>query len=257
MYGDPMTAKRIDFKHVRAGADFAAVLAAYGLELKKDGSKPSQFKALCPFHEDSRPSLKVNTDRNLFHCFACGAKGNVIEFVMAREGLEIRPAAEKVAALSGIAPHPGGPIVPLPARNAPPPPAPPPAAPETPEEPADEALDGELYNPPLTFELKLGQPTELMSWLAGRGIDAATVDTFGLGLVSKKSRTIGGRLAIPLHDERGRLLGYCGRHVGDDVPDDTPKYVLPKGFRKDFEVFNLHRVAVDPADPRPLVVIFE
>jgi DNA primase len=64
-------------------------------------------------------------------------------------------------------------------------------------------------------------------------------DQYCLGLASKKSKTIGGRLAIPLRDENGILLGYCGRYLGDATADDVPKYVLPKQFRKELVVYGL------------------
>ncbi len=50
---------------------------------------------------------------------------------------------------------------------------------------------------------------------------------------------IGGRLAIPIRDENGVLLGYCGRYLGDTSADDVPKYVLPKHFRKELVVYGL------------------
>jgi len=74
-------ATRIDFKYVRQHADIARVIAHFGIDLHQDGSKPEQMKGLCPFHEDTKPSLKVNTERNIFNCFACKAKGNVLDFV--------------------------------------------------------------------------------------------------------------------------------------------------------------------------------
>lgn len=54
-----------------------------------------------------------------------------------------------------------------------------------------------------------------------------------------------------------QLVAYCGRYLGDELPDDdTPKYVLPKGFRKDIEVFNLHRYLAAPPEI-PYAVLFE
>ena len=251
-----MTAVRLDFKRLRSEADFAVVLGAYNIVLAKDGTRPSQSKALCPFHEDKNPSLKVNTDKNIYHCFVCGAKGNILDFVMAMDGIEIRPAAKKVASLCGLAADDTTPVSgkKKPVSQQRPVSAPPPATPETPGElPA--ALPPEP-NKPLSFALKLEHPVEFMDWLAQRGIDAAAVERFGLGLVSSKSKSIGGRLAIPLHDQAGQLVAYCGRHVGDVVPDDVPKYILPKGFRKDVEVFNLHRYPAEPTTKR-FVVLFE
>lgn len=48
---------------------------------KKFGLDPDpKGKILCPFHADSDPSCSLNDDKNIFHCFGCGAKGDVIEF---------------------------------------------------------------------------------------------------------------------------------------------------------------------------------
>ena len=249
----------IDFKAVRRDADFKAVLASYDIELVKDGPKPGQYKALCPFHGDTNPSLGVNTEKNVYNCFACDAGGNVLEFVMAMDGVEAREAAIKIAQICGL---PGADAKPrrspkqaskrpTSAKAAPPPKA------ETPAQPAADAAetetDGDLYNRPLTFELNLERDDALKIWLEGRGIDHHTMVEFGLGRASKRSKSIGGRLAIPLHDGKGRLIGYCGRFVGDELPDkNTPKYVLPKGFLKDLELFNLHRLV---GRPKVLLVV--
>lgn len=256
----PMPSRLLDFKDLRARASFERVFDAYGIELKKDGTRPGQFKALCPFHEDENPSLKVNTDKNVYHCFACEAKGNVIDFVMAMDGIAIRPAAMKVASICGIdtdtpLPRPKagkGKVgsAPMGATAA----AVKPPAPATTEPVAAEEPQGP--NKPLGFVMKLEDTPELTAWLTSRGLDASVVETFGLGQASAKSKSIGGRLAIPLHNAGGQLIGYCGRYIGDDVPDDVPKYIMPKGFRKELELFNLHRVkALSPA-PR-FVVMFE
>lgn len=50
--------------------------------------------ALCPFHDDNHPSMGIKNNR--FHCFACGAKGDVIEFMMKREGLSFKDAVIKL-----------------------------------------------------------------------------------------------------------------------------------------------------------------
>jgi DNA primase len=256
-----MTAPRLDFKRLRAEADFSAVLASYGIDLKKDGTRPGQWKALCPFHEDKDPSLKVNTEKNVFHCFVCEAKGNVIEFVMQMDSTDIRPAAMKVASLCGL----GG-TAPLPrAKGKATPREPRPVAmtqamkpvAAVPADPVTtDSVPADTPNPPLTFALKLETTQELTDWLNCRGLDAATVDTFGLGQVSARSKSIGGRLAIPIHDQDGALVAYCGRYIGDTLPEGVPKYILPKGFRKERELFNMHRVRTSTPSPK-FVVLFE
>lgn len=245
-------APRVDFKHVREHGSFEAVLNAYNIELKKDGARPRQFKALCPFHQDTKPSLKVNTERNIYHCFVCGAKGNILEFVRDRDKLGqdgLRTAALKVAALSGIAPTPNGTEK---ARSASAPPTPPPTA-ETPVSAQTEAPEP---NRVLSFELRTTRDQPLLAWLAIRGISESAQATFALGRASAKSKTIGDRLAIPIHNAEGELVAYCGRYVGDTVPDDVAKYKLPPNFRKDLEVFNLHR-AVHQVDRFRAFLVFE
>jgi len=261
----PMSMPRLDFKRLRAEADFTVILGSYDIDLKKDGTRPEQLKALCPFHEDKDPSLKINTAKNIFHCFVCEAKGNILDFVMKMDGVEIRPAALKVASLCGL----GGDAAQPPAKGKASAKAkasatgkaaakPALAASVTPLEtaPAAPTLPAEGPNPPMSFELKLNTTAELATWLAGRGLDAGAVETFGLGQVSARSKSIGGRLAIPIHDRGGALVAYCGRYIGDTIPDDVPKYILPKGFRKDIELFNMHRVrGMSPAPD--FVVLFE
>ena len=107
------------------------------------------------------------------------------------DGIEIRPAAKKIAGLCGLAtddPTPVG-AKKKPAGQQRPASTPPPAAPEAPGE-LKAALPPEP-NKPLSFALKLEHPVAFMDWLAQRGLDAAVVERFGLGLVSSKSKSIG------------------------------------------------------------------
>lgn len=101
-FSDPLpTAKpsRPDFDAIKASADLAKVIASYGIELKKQGA---DFVGLCPFHEDTKPSLHITPAKQLWHCPACGAGGNVIQFVAKREA-----CSEKEAALQLLARLPG------------------------------------------------------------------------------------------------------------------------------------------------------
>ena len=249
-----MTATRVDFKHVRAHADFLKVLGAYGITHEKDGTKAGQYKALCPFHDDKKPSLKVNAERNIYHCFACEAHGNILEFVLHMDKLpedEIRTAAIKVANICGIAPSENG----KPTKGKSPKTKPSPKVKASPAGEASKepqpAFAGE--NKELSFTLQLSMPGALVAWLDAHGIDQATATLFGIGLASVRSKTMAHRLAIPLHNKGGKLVGYCGRYLGDDAKDDVPKYILPMGFHKEAELFNLHRLI----EPVSYVVIFE
>ncbi len=63
---------------IKAGVDLAALVKSKGIDLKKSGKS---YHGLCPFHEDTNPSLSINPDKNLWQCFGCGAAGDVIRFV--------------------------------------------------------------------------------------------------------------------------------------------------------------------------------
>ena len=69
------------------------------VSLKRKGR---EWLGLCPFHEDHRPSLYVNPDKQIYKCFACGAGGDVLKFVQMREGLTFPQAIERLAERAGI-----------------------------------------------------------------------------------------------------------------------------------------------------------
>jgi DNA primase len=239
----------LDFAYVREHADFATVLAHYGIE--PIGNVP-QLKAHCPFHDDKKPSLAVNTQKNIFNCFACDAKGNILDFVMMKEDLKPRPAGIKLAKICGIAQTANGKAIGAKTtKNK----SVPVEAEESGENVAAEAQSGDedaaAENKPLTFELKLD--TEAYHpWLESRGISPDRAETFGIGLATKG--VMKDRLAIPIHNEKGELVAYCGRYPADEVPGEEPKYKLPPGFRKDLELFNLHR---SPVGKRGLLMVVE
>ncbi len=71
----------------------AEVIGEY-LKLEKAGSN---YKALCPFHNEKTPSFMVNTEKNFWYCFGCQKGGDIFSFVMEMEGLEFREALERLA----------------------------------------------------------------------------------------------------------------------------------------------------------------
>ena len=79
-------------------SDIVTVISRY-TTLKKTGSN---FKALCPFHNEKTSSFVVNPDKQIFHCFGCGVGGNVVSFVMRQERLEFPEAVRFLAELVGI-----------------------------------------------------------------------------------------------------------------------------------------------------------
>jgi len=69
------------------------------VSLKKKGR---EMVGLCPFHDDHRPSMYVNTVKQIFKCFACGAGGDVFKFLQMRENLTFPQAIERLADRAGI-----------------------------------------------------------------------------------------------------------------------------------------------------------
>ena len=60
------------------------------------------WKGLCPFHGEKTPSFHVNGDKGFFHCFGCGAKGDVFEFVKLHDKITFPEAVRQVAARAGV-----------------------------------------------------------------------------------------------------------------------------------------------------------
>ena len=89
----------IDFTALRHRARFEPVLDHYSLTPQGRGP---QKTLLCPFHEETEPSCKVNLEKRAFHCFGCGAKGNVLDFVARMENAELPEAARKLAEICAI-----------------------------------------------------------------------------------------------------------------------------------------------------------
>ena len=184
----------VDFKQVKASVTFEQLLAHYELKLKP--AKGSELLGLCPFHQDTKPSFRVNTEKNVFHCFGCDAKGNVLDFVARKESVTIRKAAlmlsewfelgngEKEAPSSNLSPT------------------------ESPNEDSTGSEKPPETNQPLSFTLKLAYDHP---YLKERGIEPELAQEFGTGFC--KRGMMKNRIAIPIHDSDGQLVAYAGRLI--------------------------------------------
>ncbi len=85
-------------ENLKQRLDIVDVIGSY-LELKKNGAN---YKCVCPFHNDTSPSLVVSPSKQIYHCFACGAGGDSIKFVMEYEKLPYPEAIEKLALMSNF-----------------------------------------------------------------------------------------------------------------------------------------------------------
>ena len=83
---------------VREACDVVEIVGEH-VSLKKSGQN---FKGLCPFHSERTPSFTVSPAKQVYHCFGCGAGGNVISFVMQVENLSFVEAVRSLAKRKGI-----------------------------------------------------------------------------------------------------------------------------------------------------------
>lgn len=241
----------VNFKTLRESLDFGEVLRDYGVQLTVKGDQAVAFCPLPVHRERSKrksKSFSVNWKRNIFQCFGCQAKGNVLDFAVLMEGGDpgnmddFRSAALK---LQRKYVKNGG-NESSPTRSEKPS--------KVKEEPSQEPTVRCVINTPLDFALKHLDPSH--AYLTERGLTPKTIQHFGLGYCSKG--LMKGRIGIPLHDSKGRLIGYAGRLVDDTpVSDEEPKYKLPGSrkkddvvyeFRKSEFLFNGHRFATPLAD---------
>ena len=222
------------YKHIKAKVTMAMVLERYGLleGLRRSGSN---LVGCCPIHKGTNPNqFSVSPERNLFNCFGdCKAGGNVIDFVAKMENLGFREAALCLQNWF-MARFPdrtnGKPLV-------------------TPPKRAREANRGVApqtkENQPLAFTLKSLKKEH--PFFEERGLTRETVETFGLGFCEKG--LMKDRIAIPIHNQRGELVAYCGRAVKSEQIE-VEKYKQPPNFKKSLVVYNLHR-----QDPQEKILI--
>ena len=205
------------------------------LRLQKRGR---EYHALCPFHNEKTPSFTISEEKGFFHCFGCGAHGDVVGFVMRNEGLSFPEAVEKLAQEAGL---------PVPA-----------SAPED-RQRAQRQTSGlaVLEAAAAWFEDRLRSSVgrEALDYLRGRGLSETTIACFRLGyapdsrgalkaaltgagfpeallievgLLIQPEKAGGnggvpydrfrGRVMFPITDRRGRVIAFGGRILGDGEP---------------------------------------
>ena len=85
-------------EEIRSRSDIVELINSY-VPLKKAGAA---YKACCPFHSEKTPSFTVTPQRQRYHCFGCGAGGDVFKFVMEREGVDFPTAIHMLATRCGV-----------------------------------------------------------------------------------------------------------------------------------------------------------
>jgi DNA primase len=205
---------------IKQAVDIVTLVAEY-LPLHRSGSK---FKALCPFHDDHNPSLELNPDRQSFKCWSCGAGGDIFDFVKDYERVDFPEALRMLADRAGVElGEPAAPAAPglskveLLAATSWAESAYREALADSPE--AQSYLEGRGISAESSARFGLGFAPESRDWLTARarkaGFSASVLERVGLIVRSEKNpvphERFRGRLIFPIHDPRGRTLGFGGR----------------------------------------------
>ncbi len=218
-------------EEIRSRSDIVDVISGY-IRLQRKGSN---YVGVCPFHNDRNPSMSVNQPRQIYHCFSCGAGGDVFKFVMDYEGLTFPEAMRTLADRAGVE---------LPRQEY--------------SEEAKQQADLKAQILELNrlaakyYYYMLRQPAGKQGWdyLTGRSLSADTIKRFGLGYASKYSNDLyqylkskgysdqllkesglmqadekrgmydkfWNRVIFPIMDANSRVIGFGGRVMGDGKP---------------------------------------
>ena len=229
-----------------------------------------EWKACCPFHNEKSPSFTVNDVKGFYHCFGCGAHGDVIRWMTDQRGLSFMDAVKELASEAGLEV-----------------PAPDPRAAQQAQ--VRDSLHDVMAAAQAWFEERLAAPEgeRARAYLATRGFDAHTLQRFGFGFAPDGRQALKealkafpeaklieaglriavddkepydrfrGRLMLPIEDARGRVIAFGGR-ILDAKKTDAPKYLNSPDtplFDKGRTLYNLHRAGPASRQTGRVVVV--
>jgi len=219
-----MKGPEVNFAALKQGVRLEAVLRLYQVN-GLTGGRNGRYRGRCPIHQgEGRDAFHVDVKRKIFHCFSCGAGGDILDLVALLNRCTLREAALKLQDWfwAGAATHGDPPIRQRVTKKE------------------------SLANPPLPFTLRGVDGRH--AYLTARDIDERTAARFGVGFYGGPG-LMHGRVVIPIHDERGRLVAYAGR----SVDGRAPRYRFPTGFGKSQVLFNYHRAVATWSDTAVVV----
>ena len=238
-------------REVAERLSIAEVIGEY-VSLKRSGSN---FLGLCPFHGEKTPSFNVNPAREIFHCFGCGAGGDIFSFVMKIEGISFPEALRKLAARAGVA------IEERPLTDAEKQ-----LKTERDQQRTIMLVTAEHYRDTLT---RKPEGAAARSYLQQREVDPETSAAYGLGFASERRDSLiqllkakglplelaeqlgiirkgdrgwydllHNRLIFPIRDKQGQPIGFAGRVLDNSLPKyiNSPESPL---YRKSSVLFGV------------------
>ncbi|HUQ26741.1 MAG TPA: DNA primase [Burkholderiales bacterium] len=228
--------------------DIVDVVSRY-VQLKKGGAN---FQGLCPFHSEKSPSFTVSPAKQFYHCFGCGAHGNAIGFLMAYAGLGYVDAIKDLASAVGMQV--------------------PEARPRSKEEIARAEREPDLYaimeKAMEFYRAQLKKSPRAIDYLKGRGLTGEIAARFRIGYApdgwqglkeafekyedkslvecglviegdeGKRYDRFRDRVMFPILSNRGQVIGFGGRVMGEGEPKylNSPETPL---FEKGRELYGL------------------
>ena len=236
-----------DLARLKQEVSLQRLVEAKGVKLSRHGG---DLIGLCPFHNDTTPSLVVSPDKNLWHCLgACQAGGSVIDWVMKAEGVSFRHAVELLRADAPSLAASAGRVVKKSSVVK--------LAPVLAHDADDQAA---LVHVVDYYNATLKESPEALAYLDKRGLRSAeAVDHFKLGYSNRTlcyrlpqtNRVAGaelrgrlqalgilresghehfrGSLVIPILGDDGHVLGMYGRKINDHLREGTPSHLYLPG----------------------------
>ena len=258
------TDSRQEFRYfideLKSRTDIVAAIGSH-VKLARNGRN---FKGLCPFHQEDTPSFLVHPDRNYYHCFGCGAHGDVITFLQRfRHNGDFMDTLKALAAEHGMS---------LPDRGR--------------GQERFRAQHDLLEKAGEFFRGQLKGSPDAMAYLAERGLEGDILDSFEIGYAPDEWRSLDGlaaddsarrillelgllkrherknnvyaffrgRIMFPIRNEFGKMVGFGGRTIiGDDAKYiNSPESRL---FEKGRLLYGLHRALPAAKEEGVLIVV--
>jgi DNA primase len=248
---------------IQSKVDIVELISSY-IPLRSAGRN---YKAVCPFHSEKTPSFMVNPEKQIFHCFGCGAGGNVFGFVMRHENVNFPEAAEMLAQRAGvIIPEKSGERSDINKKQLF----------ETTEKVCqyfekcflknEDAKEAREYLRSRGLNLKAVQlfrlgycsanESQVLQDLLKMGLEESLLDKIGLLTLREQSRGVKfkGRVMFPILDVQGRIAGFGGRSLGERQPKylNSPETVL---FNKSQLLYGLHLAKKPILDSSQVIVV--
>src|SRR5579862_8277125 len=179
---------------VKQQADIVRVVGEY-VRLKKSGQN---FVGLCPFHSEKTPSFAVHPVKQIYHCFGCGAGGDVFKFLMEMDKTDFPEAVRAVAEKCGIA-------IPQPRERSP----------EERKEQQQRTALVDMHRDAAAFFAKhlttTAEGRAAQAYLQDRGLDKEAIERFGLGLAPSGGDVLSRHLKSKYPEKLVESSGLVGR----------------------------------------------